>query len=47
MGDYLLEEVTDAEGEAFPAEAGSGNEVEGRLPVQGQLPLQVKIFGLV
>ena len=37
MGDYLLKEVTDAEGEAFPAEAGSGNEVEGRLPVQGEL----------
>jgi hypothetical protein len=37
MGDYLLKEVTDAEGEAFPAEVGSGNEVKGRLPVEGEL----------
>lgn len=37
MINYLLKEVADAEGEAFPAESGGRDEVEGGLPVQGEL----------
>lgn len=37
LKDQLLKHVADAQGDALPAKAGARDEIEGRLPVQGEL----------